>query len=97
MNPHDQWGTLDSGGRGSELIGYLVQQAELRRDISQIAYGMMSLQSDESVLDVGCGPATELFEFEKLVGDGGRVVGIDSSEAMVSEGQLRASSLGSRR
>lgn len=46
-----------------------------------------------SVLDVGCAAGTTCRLMAGVVGDGGRVVGIDSSEARLAEGQSHADKL----
>lgn len=42
------------------------------------------------VLDVGCGTGDDAREVARLVGDSGRVVGTDLSEAMISEARRRS-------
>lgn len=43
----------------------------------------LALESDEGVIAVGCGPGFETAGISEAVGTGGRVHGIDSSEAML--------------
>lgn len=45
----------------------------------------MALAPGEALLDVGCGPGTDVFEMVELVGPAGRLVGLDASEAMIAE------------
>ena len=42
------------------------------------------------VLEVGCGPGTDVFEMAHIVGTAGRLVGVDASEAMIAEARHRA-------
>ena len=53
----------------------------------------MALAPGEAVLDVGCGPGTDVFEMVELVGPAGRLVGLDASEAMIAEARRRAKEL----
>jgi SAM-dependent methyltransferase len=50
----------------------------------------MALTPADAVLDVGCGPGTDLFEMVELVGPAGRLVGLDVSEVMIAEALQRA-------
>jgi SAM-dependent methyltransferase len=52
----------------------------------------LELRPGESVLDVGSGPGFLSREMAELVGPAGRVVGVDSSEAMVAAGRERCRS-----
>jgi ubiquinone/menaquinone biosynthesis C-methylase UbiE len=47
----------------------------------------------EAVLDVGCGPGTDVFDMVELVGPSGRLVGLDASEVMIAEARRRTMEL----
>jgi SAM-dependent methyltransferase len=47
-----------------------------------------------TVLDVGCGPATDTLPLARRVAPGGRVVGVDHDPEMVAEAERRAASAG---
>jgi ubiquinone/menaquinone biosynthesis C-methylase UbiE len=49
-------------------------QASKRLMLERIA-----LAPGEAVLDVGCGPGTDVFDMVELVGPTGRLVGLDAS------------------
>lgn len=49
-----------------------------------------ALAPGAAVLDVGCGPGTDLFEMVELVGSAGRLAGLDASEVMIAEARRRA-------
>jgi len=51
----------------------------------------MSLAPGQAVLEVGCGPGTDVFDLVDIVGPDGRLVGLDASEAMIAEARRRAS------
>jgi hypothetical protein len=43
------------------------------------------LAPEAAVLEVGCGPGTDLFDIAGIVGPSGRLVGVDASEVMIAE------------
>ena len=51
----------------------------------------LRLTGSEKVLDVGCGLGDDAFDLARLVGSGGRVVGVDVSESMINTARDRAS------
>jgi ubiquinone/menaquinone biosynthesis C-methylase UbiE len=53
----------------------------------------MALALGESVLEVGCGPGTDLFDMVDSVGPTGRLVGLDASEVMIAEAKRRTEEL----
>jgi ubiquinone/menaquinone biosynthesis C-methylase UbiE len=50
----------------------------------------IALAPGEAVLDVGCGPGTDVFDMVELVGPAGRLVGLDASQVMIAEARRRA-------
>jgi ubiquinone/menaquinone biosynthesis C-methylase UbiE len=60
-------------------------QASKRLMLERLALG-----PGEAVLDVGCGPGTDLFDMAELVGPAGSLVGLDASEVMIDEARRRA-------
>ncbi|MSQ14289.1 MAG: class I SAM-dependent methyltransferase [Dehalococcoidia bacterium] len=52
-------------------------------------YQLLNIQEGHRILDVGCGTGQDVRSLAQLVGSSGRVTGIDSSEAMVSEALKR--------
>lgn len=50
----------------------------------------MTLTPGEAVLEVGCGPGTDLFDVAEIIGPAGRLVGLDASETMITEARRRA-------
>ena len=53
----------------------------------------MALAPGEAVLEVGCGPGTDVFDMVELVGTAGRLVGLDASEVMIAEARRRTEAL----
>jgi ubiquinone/menaquinone biosynthesis C-methylase UbiE len=60
----------------------------------QIMLERMNVAPGEAILEVGCGPGTDLFDLAGRVGPTGRLVGLDASEVMIAEARRRASVLG---
>ncbi|MBA2681772.1 MAG: methyltransferase domain-containing protein [Ktedonobacteraceae bacterium] len=53
----------------------------------------LALREGATVLDVGCGAGQDAQDLAQVVGPGGQVVGIDSSETMLEEARAHAASL----
>jgi ubiquinone/menaquinone biosynthesis C-methylase UbiE len=53
----------------------------------------MALAPGGAVLEVGCGPGTDVFDMVELLGPNGRVVGLDASEVMIAQARRRARDL----
>src|SRR4051812_7447226 len=58
------------------------------------SYALMQLAPGLRVLDLGCGPATDTIALAGIVGDTGRVVGVDHDPEMVSAANERARAAG---
>jgi ubiquinone/menaquinone biosynthesis C-methylase UbiE len=71
---------------------YLRESARRVENIKQLSYKMMHLRKGMRVLDVGCGPGIDVHNISKLVGDGGRVIGIDNDEKMLADAEQEAGS-----
>lgn len=83
---------VDSSTEEQLFFEFLDQVAQLPT-IAQYRERMRELcpvADDSAVLDVGCGLGHESARLARLIGDGGRVEGIDSSELMISEARRRA-------
>ena len=69
---------------------YRIRDAALRRGLVR---EKLAAQPGERVLDVGCGPGFYCLELAEEVGEQGSVVGIDSSEPMLSLAERRCEGL----
>src|SRR5262249_44904980 len=56
----------------------------------QLMLEQLALREGATVLDVGCGTGQDTLELARVLGPGGRVVGIDSSETMLAAARARA-------
>ena len=57
--------------------------------IKQLMISQLELRSGLQVLDVGCGVGDDVRDLAGLIGDRGRVVGVDFSAAMIAEAKKR--------
>ena len=57
-------------------------------------FGLGSIQAGETVVDVGCGAGADACVAALLVGENGRVIGIDSTPAMVDKATRNAAASG---
>lgn len=62
-------------------------------DRRQLVREKLTLQPDEDVLSIGCGPGFEPAELARVVGQHGSVHGIDQSEAMLALARRRCSGI----
>ncbi|MFF8032657.1 methyltransferase domain-containing protein [Streptomyces sp. NPDC016626] len=55
--------------------------------------GLLDVREGHTVLDVGCGPGTDLPALAERVGDGGTVIGVDHDRAMLDRARARTAGL----
>lgn len=55
----------------------------------QMSFHLLEVREGARLLDVGCGSGDDVRALAALVGESGRVVGIDSSERMIEEARAR--------
>jgi SAM-dependent methyltransferase len=71
-----------------------VSSSDFGQRVAACALDLMSPMAGKSVLEVGCGNGVLLPRLAEAVGSGGRVVGIDHSEAFVAEAKARVDGAG---
>jgi ubiquinone/menaquinone biosynthesis C-methylase UbiE len=79
--------SLDDGYVTAE---YLKEMAKQMRVFKQMSYEHMAIRKGDTLLDVGCGPGVDTVPMTALCGGQGRVIGIDSNEAMLAEADKAA-------
>jgi SAM-dependent methyltransferase len=84
-------------GMGYVDPAYLDAAARLVAAGKRLSYERMGLFPGAAVLDVGCGPGTDTLPLAEIVGETGRVDGIDHDAAMVEEAERRAEAAGVHR
>jgi len=69
---------------------YLRQSAKLVEKIKETSYEMMQLKAGMKVLDIGCGPGIDARKISGLIGDNGKIIGIDNDDKMIADAQQEA-------
>ncbi|MEV4575013.1 methyltransferase domain-containing protein [Nonomuraea jabiensis] len=72
-------------------IAYLDQVAASAagRDYKQQVLELLDLQPGQTVLDIGCGPGTDLAAMAAAVAPAGQVIGVDRDPVMIAEARAR--------
>lgn len=73
---------------------YLDAAARVASGGKRLSYARMQVSAGASVLDVGCGPATDTLTLAAIVGPRGHVAGVEQDAAMVAEADRRAAEAG---
>lgn len=73
---------------------YLVRLGAVLENVKRTTYERMHFAQGSRVLDVGCGPGTDTLPMGTLVGEWGRVFGVDKDAAVIAGAQARAASEG---
>lgn len=72
---------------GNVDADYLKETAKLLEDLKKTSYEMMSITSNDKVLDIGCGTGIDVYNLSKLVGGKGKVIGLDNDQKMIEEAE----------
>lgn len=77
--------------RAGERIAYLdgAAASEVGRDYKRRMLQMLDLRVGQTVVDVGCGPGTDLAALAAAVSDDGAVIGVDHEPVMAAEARRR--------
>jgi ubiquinone/menaquinone biosynthesis C-methylase UbiE len=67
-----------------------VSAMEAIQALKRHTFALLDVQPGQHLLDIGCGLGDEARALAQLVGNTGRVVGIDNSETMIAEARKRA-------
>ncbi|MGI8751854.1 MAG: methyltransferase domain-containing protein [Acidimicrobiales bacterium] len=81
---------FDRYGRGAAVYDLLSFERFLYRAPRRLAIDLLALKPGETVLDVGCGTGLSFGWLQGAVGASGRIVGVDSSTAMLARAGRRA-------
>lgn len=82
--------TQPQQAKGYVDSAYLQTTAELLQQFKLRSYAWMDIQPGQTVLDVGCGPATDTIPLGRLVGPAGQAIGVDHDQEMIAEADRRA-------
>lgn len=92
-NPRaSEFSEVDKSKDRQYFIDYLDTVRELPgvRERKENSFSLLALKLGSLVLDVGCGTGDDVMSLAKIIGEKGRAIGIDSSEAMITEARKRA-------
>lgn len=91
-NVRQNFQNLDQAENNQSLLGYLDSVAGLAsvQAYKRRSFELLGLRPGASVLDVGCGSGDDARALAEIVGAGGRVVGLDASEAAIAEAVRRS-------
>jgi ubiquinone/menaquinone biosynthesis C-methylase UbiE len=62
-------------------------------DYKRRSIGALDVRPGQTVVDVGCGPGTDLGRLAEAAGPGGRVIGVDRDPEMLAEASRRSDAL----
>ncbi|NUP01376.1 MAG: methyltransferase domain-containing protein [Nonomuraea sp.] len=81
---------IDASSR-PDPVAYLDQVAatDAGRGYKRQVLELLDLRPGQTVLDIGCGPGTDLAAMAAAVAPGGRVIGVDRDPVMVAEARAR--------
>lgn len=92
----DHFGKVDASAEASAFITYLDRASSL--DFFQAAkrrtYDLLEIREGSRILDVGCGTGDDVRAMAEMAGSGGKVVGVDNSETMITEAIQRSQGSG---
>jgi ubiquinone/menaquinone biosynthesis C-methylase UbiE len=85
---------LDAVGEALPYVSHLEHTPTRLRRLSRARYDLLDLRPGDTVLDLGCGLGEDSRELVLLVAPRGKVVGIDSSAAMIARARERSRQFG---
>ena len=88
----DRWRNADEHAAGA--MQYLEMLTALLQSYKDRSIGLLNLAPGHSAIEIGCGLGRECEAMARIVGPGGRVVGIDASQALLDQAAARTASLG---
>jgi len=98
MDPslRSEFDQVDRTSDPADFVRYLdaTRATDFFQEIKRRSYALLDLRAGEQVCDVGCGTGDDVLVLARLVGLGGRAVGVDASATMIAEAQRRAAAAG---
>ncbi len=89
-----EFGSIDQTADTGHFVRFLdAACAETSfQQYKQLLIRLLAVKEGHRLLDVGCGTGDDARQIARFVGERGRVVGVDNSQAMVAEARKRAES-----
>jgi ubiquinone/menaquinone biosynthesis C-methylase UbiE len=86
------WSSVDRSVDPAHFVNYLENASamEFFQAYKRESYSLMNLKEGHCALDIGCGAGDDVLAMAQIVGNTGRIVGIDNSETMIAEAKKRA-------
>ena len=84
----------EDGYAGKVDTDYLDKLTQDDIKLKERTYAMMGVKEGDTVLDVGCGPASDTIALGKIVGSTGRVIGVDHDPDMIAIADQRSADAG---
>lgn len=87
---------VDKSGDAGRFIHYLDSENanEIVQVFKRFSFDFLHVREGHRILDVGCGTGNDVVALAKMVGERGQIIGVDSSEAMITEARRRVEGLG---
>jgi SAM-dependent methyltransferase len=90
MGTPDPRGAFTDIDRAADPAGFVrvldaLTALDFVRAYKRRTFELLGLEPRASVLDLGCGTGEDVQELARLVGPGGRVVGVDRSETVIAQ------------
>src|ERR1700689_3920950 len=80
---------VDAGEGVAQFVAYLDAVAGIVSAQKRATIELLGLRPGDAVLDVGCGTGEDVRLLAEIVKPGGRAIGLDLSEALLSEARTR--------
>ncbi len=89
------WSNVDRSPDAGRFVQYLdtMTGTPFSQEYKRRTFELLQAGRDQRILDVGCGTGDDVRALAAVVGPSGRVTGVDSSAAMISEARQRSETL----
>ena len=90
-----KWTDIDISRDSDYFIDYLetLNSLDTIQSLKKHSYKLMEIKQGNHILDIGCGTGKDAIELAKIVGMSGKIVGIDNSNALISEAKNKAKNM----
>lgn len=87
---------VDRAANAEKFVHYLkaVSSLEMVKKYKRSTFDLLNVRHGEHILEIGCGAGDDARTLAQLIGEHGRVVGLDFSQTMITEAQRKAAGMG---